>query len=1101
MRLRAVELHGYKSFATREMLRFDAPVTAIVGPNGSGKSNVMDALRWAIGAGAGRAIRTRRAEDVIFSGGRDRAPSGFAEVRVCLDNRDQWLELDAAEVEIVRRVHRDGQSEHRLNGRSVRLRDVQDLFRNSGLGTGGFALMSQGLVDEVLRLRPHERRRAIEEVGGVWQHRVQMQESRRRRERAQDHLAQARLLREELEPRLRSLERAARRARRSEQLARQLKEARQEYLQARADDLATQLEARQHETLSATQDRTRSEQQQQSAKTALVELEREVARARQDLDEIVERSRQARSELRGLQREQELDQQQATWLQREISDLASRLTEQSLDAPVKNTDEAAAALNALEDEIKRLRHVERSAERDRSQALQQQQRAELEVDALHAESIHISRRWRAAACQRDASRQTVQESATALLASRSSLDSAEAAARSARQARADARDAIQRHEREASRLRQQLRACEEQLAQLRRTDDAPDQLQSIFRAVHGDSAATDALAGELADAALFDTLEQALDEAERQIRSDSGRFAAVSRQSATRVVEAAVRVAELVDSTDAALQVAIAGRVAVTRSGIVVRPDGVVLAGGTQPDASRRRRQLAALESEQDDLIRQIDEQAELSANGRSLAEHDQDVSLTTAQLESVQRETLVAERQWQRAQSAHAAAAAQLQSARAEIGRLRNRRRQAGQSRAAAERQLIALPVAGPSRVAELETERDRQADHLAQLRAQVAAYERARDDRARQKTLLENQTKLQESIFKRQSQLQALSRSVGDSAAQTSAEQRWHSAQADRSNAARQLDRAQQVRLQAERRDVAAAGALRETQAAQARLLKEAEEYGVTLSAQRSAQRRLPESSVDRADAQNGRQSVPAPAASAAVAVATSRVDELRDCVADLRAKLERVGAVDPDAARQYEEESERWRHIELQVADLEATEVSLTEAERKLEHMIDRAFRDACQQVNAAFQRYFQLMFRGGHAELVLVEDDSERTDPEVAASQPSRVGVEIRAQPPGKRVSALGLLSGGERALTAIALLFALLEVRPAPFCVLDEVDAALDEANVERFVAALKERAKSTQFVVITHNRRTIEQADSIFGVTMGAAGVSRLLSVRVDGLD
>ena len=187
-----------------------------------------------------------------------------------------------------------------------------------------------------------------------------------------------------------------------------------------------------------------------------------------------------------------------------------------------------------------------------------------------------------------------------------------------------------------------------------------------------------------------------------------------------------------------------------------------------------------------------------------------------------------------------------------------------------------------------------------------------------------------------------------------------------------------------------------------------------------------------------------------------------------------------------------------MEEQIADLEATESSLREAERELELLIERKFREACTQVDDAFRHYFQLMFRGGRAELVMTEEPVQQDDESAPTQERPRLGVDIRAQPPGKRVSTLGLLSGGERALTAIALLFALLEVRPAPFCVLDEVDAALDEANVERFVSALKERAKRTQFVIITHNRRTIEQADSIYGVTMGAAGVSRLLSVRLD---
>ena len=173
-------------------------------------------------------------------------------------------------------------------------------------------------------------------------------------------------------------------------------------------------------------------------------------------------------------------------------------------------------------------------------------------------------------------------------------------------------------------------------------------------------------------------------------------------------------------------------------------------------------------------------------------------------------------------------------------------------------------------------------------------------------------------------------------------------------------------------------------------------------------------------------------------------------------------------------------------------------MLQAERELETLIDRKFRQTCEQVDTAFRHYFQLMFRGGQAELLLTEDAPSDDDERESEGARRTTGVDIRAQPPGKRVSTLGLLSGGERALTAIALLFALLEVRPAPFCILDEVDAALDEANVERFVNALKERARQTQFVIITHNRRTIEQADSIFGVTMGAAGVSRLLSVRLD---
>ena len=233
-------------------------------------------------------------------------------------------------------------------------------------------------------------------------------------------------------------------------------------------------------------------------------------------------------------------------------------------------------------------------------------------------------------------------------------------------------------------------------------------------------------------------------------------------------------------------------------------------------------------------------------------------------------------------------------------------------------------------------------------------------------------------------------------------------------------------------------------------------------------------------------------------AVALADPPVAELKETADQIRAKIQRLGPVDPGAAQEFAAEQDRWQQMETQISDLESTESALRQAERDLETLIDRKFREACEQVDAAFRHYFQLMFRGGRAELVLTEDSTQGGEASDSNGDRGSLGVDIRAQPPGKRVSTLGLLSGGERALTAIALLFALLEVRPAPFCILDEVDAALDEANVERFVTALRERAKQTQFVIITHNRRTIEQADSIYGVTMGAAGVSRLLSVRLD---
>ena len=219
MHFRRLEAQGYKSFATKTVFEIEAGITAVVGPNGSGKSNVVDALRWVMGETQTRQLRAKRLEEVIFAGSEARASAGMAEVRLVLDNAEGWLPLEFAEVVVARRTHRSGESEFFINEQRVRLREIQELFSRSGLGSGGYALIGQGLVDEMLRLKPEERRGLIEEVAGVGQQRQKMVESRRRRGAAHEEIDRARLLVEEIEPRLRTLERQAKRARQQAELA------------------------------------------------------------------------------------------------------------------------------------------------------------------------------------------------------------------------------------------------------------------------------------------------------------------------------------------------------------------------------------------------------------------------------------------------------------------------------------------------------------------------------------------------------------------------------------------------------------------------------------------------------------------------------------------------------------------------------------------------------------------------------------------------------------------------------------------------------------------------------------------------------------------
>ena len=1101
MRLQGVDLHGYKSFAARTALQFDAPVTAIVGPNGSGKSNVMDALRWAIGAGSGRSLRTRRAEDVVFSGGRDRAASGFAEVRVQFDNSDQWLSLDAAEVEIVRRVHRDGQSEVRVNGRPALLRDVQDLFRSSGLGAGGFALMSQGLVDEMLRLRPQERRQAIEEVGGVRQHRHQMDESRRRRQRAQEHLARARLLRDELAPRLKTLERSARRARRLVDLQSQLDDAQRAYFRIASADIEMQLLRRHEAATTAAAARADAEHAREAATDGLAAVERETTIARRSVESAAEKMRNARSELRSLEHQQELDQQQRSWLGREVAALKAQLPDSRDRHPVGDLKAAQQALADANRQLDAARNERMTAERNRAQAVAQHERAIAEIDAVRTRARALTRRWRANAASVSGSDSEERTAIEAVEDAEAKLKRSEAQLRFAERQLSEAREEVVSQSEQRQRIEGRLADIERQIVATKENELRGDTLRAQIETRMNDPVRAEALFGELMDAELYEELDQAIAGVEKIVEADAGRGNALVYSRAEELIEAVLDDVEFVEDISSARRVAESGRTAVTRSGIVVRPNGLVQAGGTRPGMARLRERRAQLETERAEQMALLRELNQAANDHRSLEALEEERSLAQSRLEKRRilfdecRSALDAIR------LRHAAAAAQRRADEGEIVTLRRRLRQARCDREASAQVLRDSTPVAPVDFAELERERDRCAAELAEARAQSNARERARADRTRLYSLTRELETVEEAIRRREPQLESARMTASDTDIHQAAKEHLAVLEERRAQAATRLEQAQQTRLVAERRDVEAAAALRESESTRARLAAEAAAEGISLhessvSAQPSME--FNGSNGVNAHTRNGAERESRQRTVTAVALAEPTAAELKQSVDEIRGKLQRLGPVDPGAAREHAIEQERWQQMETQIVDLEATESALLQAERELETLIDRKFRETCQQVDAAFRRYFQLMFRGGQAELLLTDDAPTEVEEQESVEARRTTGVDIRAQPPGKRVSTLGLLSGGERALTAIALLFALLEVRPAPFCILDEVDAALDEANVERFVNALKERARQTQFVIITHNRRTIEQADSIYGVTMGAAGVSRLLSVRLD---
>ncbi len=1198
MHFKRLDIQGYKSFATRTQFQIDPGITAVVGPNGSGKSNIMDALRWVIGGATSGLMRAKRMEDVIFAGSGSRAPAGLAEARIVLDNGAGWLPLDAPEVEVVRRVHRSGESEFRINDARVRLRDIQELFAQGGLGAGSHALMGQGLVEEVLRLRPEDRRGLIEDVAGVRPHRLRMIDGRRRRAEAEENLARARLLAAEIEPRLRTVERQAKRAAQHAELAAELHGALCDFYgreQRRLHAALTQGRAAAGERAA---DREAAEAASARAEQEMERWRRDLEAARERLDAAEAERRRLSAAVRDLESKRDLARERRGLLEARVAELGADVAalRERLDAPGEEPDaerraslaadaataaaEAGAAQEALDAAAGRLAGLRRVRDE-----------ADAELDRLDRAARDDERRRAESARRADGVRAGLPAREDALQTLRSRLDGAEAAVGEAQTAQAEAgvraSDAYERRaelardynlatarlrdletaragrERDLDRARDRLQMLRELqgesegmhqgLRALFGTRGVPRDgestgvpgvaavLRRVVHAPRGLERAVEAALADYLDAVIFSSADEALSTMRLLVQERAGRIVALPLDAtrvrpplamseepgvigvASRLVRCRPEYRAVVDTLlgrtliveDLATGRTMVQRglgAAVTRDGYLLRPNGA-LTGGRLADsgAFTREAELRALPEQIEDLERSLAEAADVEERRRALETLADQLRLAEEAAEEAAAARERAQEATGQRRADLAALGGETQAAQEALARAREELRQA-------EAVAAEVDAAGSGREADREAARAaRPGDETlaaaeeaqsSRLRALGEAQSRLRAAREQQRRLEERDeagraalSRAREALAGREAQraqaaddLAACAAALDTLAAELAAAEREREARLgdrgaeaaspeadalaalqgeERERRAVLADR-QARRIEAEKALVEAQAALREGETALERLREAMAGDELTIDG---------EGRVAPLDGAAGPPSAPAadPAESDA---------DLRRRVETLRGRLRWLGRVNPEAAGEYEEIRVRHEELTAQIDDLEGAERRMLAAEAELAALIQERFATTCRRVDAEFQRYFQLMFRGGAARLRL----SDEEDPETS-------GLELEAQPPGKRVEDLAMLSGGERSLTAIALLFALLEVRPAPFCVLDEVDAALDEANVGRFVGALKALAERTQFVVITHNRRTIEQADSIYGITMGEDSVSRVLSVRLADLE
>ena len=1157
-RLRELRLHGFKTFADPTRFVFERGVNAVIGPNGSGKSNMADAVRWVLGEQSNRSLRTRRADDVIFAGSEARRPQGMAEAILTLDNADGWLPIEFTEVTIGRRAYRSGETEYLINGARARLRDVVELLAAGRLGANELVVVGQGTVDAALSLRPEEQRQLFEEAAGVKNLQVRKNEALARLAGASSNLTRVSDLIGELRPQVRRLALQAQHQQEHDTLGQRARAlvieshrrrdvaARSHLGEARRRAAAAEValdglrahEVAEGEAIATAEARYWAAEaaaraaavEHQSAREALIRGEAQV-------DAMVARG----AELREIatRESHELEAAEAS-MTAGVAPLPEDELTRALAAATEAEDAWQAAINGLAEADGELVAAEEALAARRHRESQQ-----IAGDARRGEVLARSRtRVERLAIELHRAEKAATAAERELVPAMAGQQAAEASVK-------DLRDRVQRAAGELARAEPTAGAARQravdlaarvgtlraELEALHERAEIGGRLGSLLLAA-GWSALLDSVdppedAWPAIEAVVGGDLEQALlwhdgELVERLAKArGAARFlapgaagdpdAGETTEQALAAVGASRTLAQWIGGSSAPLvfhRAAVApnlaallagwrqlppGWCAVTPHGDVADSRGLVAVRGRADPPGGEAARLHARRRETAEALQRVeDEQAGASAEAaRTLAA------------------TTEARRSFEAGELARAAAERELTKAislvdqiDASLGRTRRDVAQLSAEMAGAETELAAAvsddPLAGIAAV-ELEdraaaaqlarSHRDacsaaRDAARASWLEARGAAdglETRAAQAHGQRAILEATIRQLRES---RPARAAALALIEGDERAARATLDAAREADEGAANVQTAAD-ADRERLRSElleiERSRSSAGSRRAEleRAAQAAAIEASRGEEVLAALGREREMALESLPVDLVAEPSTEQDQQRSAEMAAFDE-TVLEGELRR----VRRTLAQLGSVNPFAVEEHAELAARLEGLTSQDADLSSAIASAQELITRLESDIAGRFDAAFAAIGAKFDEFCKLLFAGGSASLQMAD----------ASDGESPGGIEIVVQPPGKRPQRLAMLSGGERALTGVALLFAMLSVNPVPFCILDEVDAALDEANIGRFADALRVLSRQTDFVVVTHNRATIEVADTIYGVTMTEAAVSRVLSLRLADL-
>ncbi|MBP8128062.1 MAG: chromosome segregation protein SMC [Candidatus Hydrogenedentes bacterium] len=1186
MYFKSIELNGFKSFADRTYLPFEPGITAIIGPNGSGKSNILDALRWVLGEQSPKSLRGSHMQDVIFNGSEHRAATGMSEVTVVFDNADSRLPVDFAEVQVTRRLYRSGESEYLLNKMPCRLRDIQELFMDTGIGTNAYSLIGQGKIDLVLSSKPEDRRFLFEEAAGIIKYKTRKRTAMRKLENADQNLLRLRDVITEVERQTRSLKRQVAAAMRHRKLTEELREleVRSAWLKfrqltAEAGQLKKQYAKTQdaYETLSTELSGLEAREEQLSLERIEVErvltarregvhqidtdmerIESDIALLRKEIEFSKQQQEQARTEhdeyqeraARILETCRETEERAAT-LRSEIADGNATLTAKQEEFDALSRQLAEAELRVEET---RARAAEAVHSRSRTQTeletieeglqrvdtllagiYQRQEQQNGRIQAVtndHAARVERARQGkeRAAALQKE--RQEVaqahgkaagalEKAASSLQNLREQKSSLEARLRSLRELR-DSYEGYATGVRAVMQARQEgVPACQGILGPVGELLVTEREYETAIEAALGGNinnvvvenadAAKDAIsflkenrAGRVTFLPL-DTIRGSKHDDTAEIAGLPGIVGPAIQyvQFDPRIrpaVEYLLWNTVIVETIDDAIRIARSERRfprLVTLEGEVVSSAGAVTGGRTKHES----RGLLGRGAEIDELETQVGELGgnleKTSAQARNLGEKLQELA---RRRDTLQTEEDATRRDLSEAEVAIARLSTELENltlAAAQLARerdaaclereeLEQRRKEAQERASGIENDDEALQ----RRMAEAQegAAQARQAlsvcsDALADLRVRLAGLTQNLEEaeRNRQREMRDHEEALREAARRIDltAELQAREKDLVEAIA----------------------SKAEMARALSESREQAEAKAI-ESQNRQQHIVEAASELGQKLKELReqTSTRMKEVHALDKDLTHHEDQitffheriqteyHVALPALSEAEVGADEMDEETREnTIQHHRDALQRLGAVNLTAIEEYEALDQRLKFLISQEEDLRKARETLSGVIERIDRTIIAMFKDTFETVGENFKNYFRRLFNGGQARIYLLNEDD-----------PLESGIEIEARPPGKKPQTISLLSGGEQALTAIALLFSIFSAKPSPFCVLDEVDAPLDDANIWRFLSLVDEFTNQSQFVVITHSKQTMSHADALFGVTQQERGVSQVVSVRFE---